>query len=88
MISDSRRVKEIELVVRDFTKIFVNEQNWRIFLRKGGRLRVTRRSRLIAVCVNPVSPRGIVLDSDLLCKKMYEAVQVPVYDIVKNGDSI
>ena len=88
LISDSKRVKEIELVVRDFTKIFVSEQNWRIFLRKGGRLRVLRRSKLIAVCVNPVSPRGIVLDSDLLCKKMYEAVGVPVYDIVKNGDSI
>ena len=88
LISDSRRVGEIELVVSDFTKIFVSEQNWRIFLKKGGRLRVLRRSKLIAVCVNPVSPRGIVLDSDLLCKNMYEAVGVPVYDIVKNGESI
>lgn len=88
LISDSKRVGEIELVVSDFTKIFVSEQNWRIFLRKGGKLKVLRRSKLIAVCVNPVSPRGIVLDSDLLCRKMYEAVGVPVYDIVKNGENI
>ena len=51
-------------------------------------MKVLRKSKLIAVCVNPTSPRGFILDSDLLCKKMYEAVGVPVYDIVKNSDTI
>lgn len=88
MIADSRRVKEITLVVRDFTKIFVTEEAYRSFLKRGGCIKVLQKSRLIAVCVNPVSPRGIVLDSDKLCEKMYEAVKVPVYDIVKNRETI
>ena len=88
MIADCPRVKEITLVVRDFTKIFVTEEAYRSFLKRGGCIKVLQKSRLIAVCVNPVSPRGIVLDSDLLCEKMYEAVKVPVYDIVKNRETI
>ena len=75
-------------MVRDFTKIFVTEEAYRSFLKRGGCIKVLQKSRLIAVCVNPVSPRGIVLDSDKLCEKMYEAVKVPVYDIVKNRETI
>lgn len=88
LVSNSRRVREIDLVVTDFTKIFVSEESYRLFLKKGGSLKVLRKSKLIAVCVNPTSPRGFVLDSDLLCKKMQEAVEVPVYDIVKNRETI
>ncbi len=92
MIADSDRVRDIVLVVRDFTKMFVTEEAYRNFLRRGGNIRVLQKSRLIAVCVNPVSPRGIVLDSGLLCGKLEEALQLPVYDIVKNslenGDAI
>lgn len=88
MISDSDRVKDIVLVVRDFTKMFVTEEAYRNFLRRGGNLRVLQKSRLIAVCVNPVSPRGVVLDSGTLCGKLGEALQLPVYDIVKCGDVI
>ncbi len=87
-ICNSKRVGEIEIVVGDFTKIFVSEELYRVFRKKGGRLSVLRTSKLIAVCVNPTSPRGIVLDSDILCKKMHEAIKVPVYDIVKNVDSV
>ncbi|MDD4420643.1 MAG: hypothetical protein PHW85_03520 [Bacteroidales bacterium] len=88
MISDSREVKEIVLLVRDFTKIFVTEEAYRLFIKRGGRIKVLQKSRLIAVCVNPTSPRGIVLDSDMLCEKLHEAVKVPVYDIVKNKDKV
>ncbi len=85
LVSDSKRIREIDLVVTDFTKIFVSEESYRLFLKKGGRIKVLRSSKLIAVCVNPVSPRGFVLDSDLLCKNIHQAVGVPVYDIVKNS---
>ena len=88
MIADSKRVKEIVLIVRDFTKIFVSLEAYRNFIRRGGRIEVLQKSRLIAVCVNPVSPRGIVLDSGELCTKLSEAIQLPVYDIVKNEGTI
>lgn len=84
LIADSKEVRDIVLIVRDFTKIFVTENSYRAFVKRGGRIRVLQKSKLIAVCVNPNAPNGYVLDSDLLCEKLKEAINLPVYDIVKN----
>ena len=75
---------EIELVVGDFTKVFCSQELYRAFVRRGGRLSVRMKSELLAVCVNPVAPNGIVLDSDTLCRELSERIGLPVYDIVKN----
>lgn len=83
-----KRIKSPEIVVQDFTKIFLSQSLWRRFKAAGGRISVLRRSNLIAVCVNPVSPSGIVLDSDKLCEKLSAAIGLPVYDIIKNADPI
>ncbi|MBR3303279.1 MAG: hypothetical protein IKI67_03725 [Bacteroidales bacterium] len=88
VLADSKRVGEITLVVRDFTKIFVTEQLYRNFVKRGGVLRVLQKSKLVAVCVNPLSPQGVVLNSELLCKKMRGAIDVPVYDIVREADRV
>ena len=75
---------EFTLVVGDFTKIFCSQESYRAFVRRGGRLFVRMKSQLLAVCVNPVAPNGIVLDSDTLCRTLSEKIGLPVYDIVKN----
>ena len=75
---------ELELVVGDFTKIFCSQDLYRAFLRRGGRISVRMKSQLLAVCVNPVAPNGIVLDSDTLCRELSAKIGLPVYDIVKN----
>ncbi len=77
---------EKELVVNDFTRIFVTPDLYRSFIRRGGRISVRLKSKLIAICVNPVAPNGIVLDSDLLCDTLSGAIGLPVYDIVKNRE--
>lgn len=78
-----KNVKDIVLVVKDFTKIFVTPQSYNAFLSKGGKIRVLLRTNLIAVTVNPVSPDGYVLDSETLRNAMSEALMIPVYDIKK-----
>ena len=83
-VRKNKTLKQVELVVRDFTKIFVTPQQFRLFLKSGGHIRVLQRSKLIAVTVNPTSPSGYVLDSDTLCNKLSEAIQLPVYDLLKN----
>ena len=75
---------EMELVVGDFTKVFCSQELYRAFVRRGGRLSVRMKSELLAVCVNPVAPNGIVLDSDILCRELSQRIGLPVYDIVKN----
>ena len=79
---------EKELVVGDFTKIFASRELYRAFLRQGGRIFVRMKSSLLAVCVNPVAPNGIVLDSDRLCATLSQQIGLPVYDIVKNDYEI
>lgn len=74
----------IELVAGDFTRIFVSQELYRAFVRRGGRISVRMKSSLLAVCVNPVAPNGIVLDSDILCRELSARIGLPVYDIVKN----
>lgn len=80
----NKNLKQTELVVRDFTKIFVSPQQFRLFIKGGGRIRVLQKSKLIAVTVNPTSPSGYVLDSDTLCNRLSEAIGFPVYDLLKN----
>ena len=85
-VRQNKKLKNVEIVVRDFTKVFVTPQQFRLFIKGGGRIRVLQRSKLIAVTVNPTSPIGFVLDSDTLCGKLSEAIQLPVYDLLKNKE--
>ena len=85
-VRKNKNLKQVELVVRDFTKFFVTPQQFRLFLKAGGRMKVLQKSKLIAVTVNPTSPSGYVLDSDTLCGKLSEAIGLPVYDLLKNKD--
>lgn len=75
-------VKDIQLIVKDFTKIFVTPFVLQGFLQKGGRLRVLKRPNLLAMCVNPTSPTGFKLESEQLRAALRQVVGVPVYDVV------
>jgi hypothetical protein len=86
-VRKNKSLKQVELVVRDFTKIFVSPQQFRLFLKSGGRIRVMQKSKLIAVTVNPTSPSGYVLDSDTLCNRLSETIQLPVYYLLKNNEN-
>jgi hypothetical protein len=84
-VRKNRCLREAEIVVRDFTKLFVTPPQLHLFQKGGGRIRVLQKSKLIAVTVNPTSPSGYVLDSDTLCGKLSEAIGLPVYDLMKNN---
>ena len=79
--------QSVELIVRDFTRIFTTPESYYAFLRKGHTLRVLHRSRLLAVTINPQSPNGIVLDSVQLQRAMEESLKLSVYD-VRREDTI
>lgn len=69
------------VIVKDFTKIFVSPEKYAAYINKGGKLKVLLKTKLIAVCVNPVSPEGYVLDSSKLCAELNKSLGIPVYDI-------
>lgn len=73
----------ITLIARDFTKLFLTPEIYNTFLRSGNRLMVLKRSKLIAVTLNPTSPQGFLLDSASTCDALADALQTPVYDVRK-----
>ncbi|MGN0032871.1 MAG: hypothetical protein ACI358_03700 [Candidatus Limimorpha sp.] len=83
-IRGKRLFSQTEIVVTDFTKIFVSPPVFKSFLNGGGKINVMQKSKLIAVTVNPTAPNGFVLDSEKLCSTLSEAIGLPVYDLMKN----
>lgn len=82
-IRQNKIFNETEIIVRDFTKIFLTPMTYNTFVNGKCKITVLQKSKLIAVCVNPTSPNGIVLDSEKLCKTLSEAINLPVYDLKK-----
>jgi hypothetical protein len=80
-IRQNKIFNETEIVVRDFTKIFLTPMTYNSFVNGKRKITVMQKSKLIAVCVNPTSPNGIILDSEKLCKTLSEAIKLPVYDL-------
>ena len=79
----SAKGKDIILIARDFTKIFVTPEVYTEYTRRGNRLMVLQRSKLIAITLNPTSPQGFLLDSKSTCDALSDALQTPVYDVKK-----
>ena len=65
-IRQNKIFNETEIVVRDFTKIFLTPMTYNSFVNGKRKITVLQKSKLIAVCVNPTSPNGIILDSEKL----------------------
>jgi len=78
-----KNVAEITLVARDFTRFFAASETISSFIKKGGTLKVMQKTTLVAVCINPTSPEGYVLNSEQLRTEIQRVAGVPVYDIRK-----
>ena len=76
-----KKSNNIQLIVRDFTKLFVEPATFDKFIRRGGCIKVLQKAKLLAVCTNPVSPEGVRMDPIVLREQIQEALQLPVYDI-------
>jgi hypothetical protein len=76
-------IRDTVLIVRDFTKLFITPEVYAEYTRRGGTLVVLQRSRLVAVCLNPTSPQGYTLNSAEACQQLSEALECPVYDVMK-----
>lgn len=75
--------RAIELVVGDFTKLFLTQAVYAQLLRSKVHISVMYKSRLVAVTANPWSPQGFTMDSRELCDRLSEATGVNVYDVMR-----
>jgi len=81
-----KEIKDITLVVKDFTKIFVSPEALNAFINSGGQIKLLQKNKLIAITVNPTSPTGYRIDSKKLIDALLQVVDVPVYDLMMNLD--
>lgn len=81
-LSRQPNVKDIVLIVQDFTKLFITPEVYVEYTRRGGTIQVLQRSHLMAVCLNPTSPQGYTLNSAEACRQLSDALECPVYDVV------
>ena len=70
-----------QLVVKDFTRIFASGQAVQSYLATGREIKTLYSSKLMAVTFNPLAPSGYRLDSERMCGRLSEALDVPVYDV-------
>ncbi len=78
----SAQAQRPDLIVSDFTKLFITAPAYNAFIRSQSRLYVLQQPEILGICVNPVSPDGYVLDSRELRGRMSEALGREVYDIL------
>ncbi len=82
-LAHQSNARDMVLIARDFTKFFVTPETLHAFLRTGAQLQVLQQSKLVAITLNPTSPRGYTLRSAEACAALSDALGLPVYDIMQ-----
>lgn len=67
-IGSHNSLRGMKLIVKDSTKIFLSEDEWLAVMSKKLEIMVMDEIKLIAVTVNPLSPKGYFFESDKLIK--------------------
>ncbi|MBO8161295.1 MAG: hypothetical protein H0Z24_06620 [Thermosipho sp. (in: Bacteria)] len=79
---------KLELIVKDFSKIFVSKDDIRLFETLGGKITVLKKPNLCLITVNPLSPYGYKIDDEYLISKISEQVDIPVINIRKVDQNV
>ncbi len=88
MVTDSMLDKYInegikEIIVKDFTKVFVSRDKYILFKKRNGTISVRTRSKVVAICFNPQSPTGYSLNSEMVTQRLSKELGVTVIDVMK-----
>lgn len=78
--------QRIEIIIKDFTRVFSSPEQTNMFLQKGGKISVVQRTNLIAITVNPFSPTGYNFKSQELISSLQQEIPLPIYNIKENAD--
>lgn len=87
IVSSTNMYKNIDIVVSDGTKIFIEPKDWLKFNRYGINIKVLNPINLVAITVNPYAPQGYYFESNILLAKMRHYIKdIPVVDVMLGGD--
>ena len=83
VVQTSPYYKNIEWIIGDATKVFIDHKDWLYFNRIGVRIRVRHAIKLLAITVNPYAPAGYFYDSDVFREAIASRTKgIPVIDVM------
>lgn len=81
------KMKRIEFILKDPTKIFIDAMHWQQLRKKGFTVRVLENITVAALTVNPYAPAGYSFEHEALLKAMRSAIDgIPVIDVKIGGE--
>lgn len=76
-----KNIQDIEIIIKDFTKVFSNEDNTLQYLSKGGQIKVLDKANLIAITANPISPTGYHFNNQEMLEALRREIPIKIYNI-------
>lgn len=77
-----KKLKNFQFIVKDPTKIFIDDTSWQQLLKKGLRISVLQNIAVAAITVNPFAPGGYAFDHKVLRDAVQQAIpDIPVIDV-------
>ena len=81
------KYKQVQFVLTNPTKIFIDAISWQQLLKKGFNVRVLENIKVAALTVNPYAPSGYSFGHEALLNAMKKAVEdIPVIDVKMGGE--
>ncbi len=78
-----RRIRSLDVLVHDATRLFLSRPVWNRFRRLGGKMSVVYPIRVLAITINPLGPGGASYNPDEFLKRMAAvAAGIRVFDLV------
>lgn len=76
-----KNIQDIEIIIKDFTKIFAQEDNVIQYLNRGGQIKVLDQTNLIAITANPISPTGYHFNNEEMLEALRREIPIKIYNI-------
>lgn len=81
LLKIQKNPQEIEIIIKDFTKIFAQEDNVLQYLYKGGQIKVLDQTNLIAITANPISPTGYNFNNQEMLDALRKEIPINIYNV-------
>lgn len=80
------KLKAMKIIIKDGTKIFVDANRWQSLQRHGLKVEVLHPINLIAITLNPYSPKGYYFNPNVFMEKMKKRIEgLEMFDIYNGG---
>jgi hypothetical protein len=81
------KMKKVEFILKDPTKIFIDSMNWQQLRKKGFTVKVLENIKVAALTVNPHAPAGYSFEHEALLNAVRSAIRgIPVIDVKLGGE--